>query len=106
MIRRPPRSTLFPYTTLFRSLLAKLVVRGRTWEETGSRAHRSLEEFVLRGVKTTIPFMKRIMEDPDFQAVRFDTSFLTLHPDPFTYEAYTDPDDMVVAFSTAIVDIE
>src|SRR2546422_11754983 len=79
MIRRPPRSTLFPYTTLFRSgmaykdytippyydaLLAKLVVRGRTWEETVSRAHRSLEEFVLRGVKTTIPFMKRIMEDP------------------------------------------
>src|SRR3712207_7113985 len=29
MIRRPPRSTLFPYTTLFRSIL------GQTWEETG-----------------------------------------------------------------------
>src|SRR3989475_8811840 len=106
MIRRPPRSTLFPYTTLFRSLLAKLVVRGRTWEETVSRVHRSLEEFVLRGVKTTIPFMKRIMEDPDFQAGRFDTSFLKLHPELFDFEEYTDPEDLVVAISTAIVAYE
>src|SRR5207247_305721 len=42
--------TIPPY---YDALLAKLVVRGRTWEETVSRAHRSLEEFVLRGVKTT-----------------------------------------------------
>src|SRR2546422_794972 len=88
------------------ALLAKLVVRGRTWEETVSRAHRSLEEFVLRGVKTTIPFMKRIMEDPDFQAGRFDTSFLKLHPELFTYEDYTDPEDLVVAVSTAIAAYE
>ena len=38
------------------ALLAKLTVRGRTWDETVSRMHRSLEEYVLRGIKTTIPF--------------------------------------------------
>src|SRR2546422_193439 len=95
--------TIPPY---YDALLAKLVVRGRTWEETVSRAHRSLEEFVLRGVKTTIPFMKRIMEDPDFQAGRFDTSFLKLHPKLFTYEDYTDPEDLVIAVSTAIAAYE
>src|SRR5437899_1391374 len=95
--------TIPPY---YDGLLAKLVVRGRTWEETVSRVHRSLEEFVLRGVKTTIPFMKRIMEDPDFQAGRFDTSFLKLHPELFDFEEYTDPEDLVVALSTAIVAYE
>src|SRR3712207_8307836 len=38
MIRRPPRSTLFPYTTLFRSRLAQRIVFGRT---PGSKSIRS-----------------------------------------------------------------
>src|SRR4029077_2054347 len=54
--------TVPPY---YDALLAKLTVRGRTWEETVSRMRRSLEEYVLRGVKTTIPFMMEIMQDPD-----------------------------------------
>ena len=95
--------TLPPY---YDALLAKLVVRGRTWEETVSRAHRSLEEYVLRGIKTTIPFMMRIMEDPDFQAGRFDTSYLDTHPDLFNYEEAMDPEDLVVAISAAIVAYE
>ena len=95
--------TLPPY---YDALLAKLVVRGRTWEETVSRAHRSLEEYVLRGMKTTIPFMKRIMEDADFQAGRFDTSYLDTHPDLFNYEESIDPEDLVLAISAAIVAYE
>ena len=63
--------TVPPY---YDALLAKLTVRGRTWEETVSRMRRSLEEYVLRGVKTTIPFMQEIMQDQDFLAGRFDTS--------------------------------
>ncbi len=88
------------------ALLAKLVVRGRTWEETVSRARRSLEEYVLRGMKTTIPFMKRIMEEPDFKAGKFDTSYLETHPEVFDYEDYTDPEDLIVAISAAIVAYE
>ena len=95
--------TLPPY---YDALLAKLVVRGRTWEETVSRAHRSLEEYVLRGIKTTIPFMQRIMQEPDFQAGRFDTSYLETHPDLFNYEESSDPEDLVLAISTAIVAYE
>ena len=87
-------------------LLAKLIVRGRTWDETVSRMHRSLEEYVLRGVKTTIPFLKRIMEEPDFRAGRFDTSFLETHPDLFNYDETLEPEDLVVAISAAIAAYE
>ena len=60
--------TVPPY---YDALLAKLTVRGRTWEETVSRMRRSLEEYVLRGVKTTIPFMMEIMQDQDFHGRTF-----------------------------------
>ena len=60
--------TVPPY---YDALLAKLTVRGRTWEETVSRMRRSLEEYVLRGVKTTIPFMMEIMQDQDFMGGHF-----------------------------------
>ena len=88
------------------ALLAKLTVRGRTWEEAVSRMHRSLEEYVLRGVKTTIPFMMKIMQDVDFRAGRFDTSYLETHPELFNYEPSVEPEDLVVAVSAAIAAYE
>jgi len=88
------------------ALLAKLTVRGRTWDETVSRMHRSLEEYVLRGVITTIPFLKKIMEEPDFRAGRFDTAYLETHPEVFRYEAQVEPEDLVVAISAAIAAYE
>jgi pyruvate carboxylase subunit A len=88
------------------ALLAKLTVRGRTWEETVSRMRRSLEEYVLRGVKTTIPFMKAIMQDPDFLAGRFDTSYLETHQDLYNYDEFEQPEDLVLAISAAIAAYE
>ena len=95
--------TVPPY---YDALLAKMTVQGRTWDETVRRTHRSLEEFVLRGVKTTIPFMMRIMEEPDFKAGRFDTSYLDAHPELFDYEQNLEPEDMIVALSAAIAAYE
>jgi len=95
--------TVPPY---YDALLAKLTVRGRTWDETVSRMHRSLEEYVLRGVKTTIPFLKAIMKEPDFRAGRFDTSYLETHPEVFRYESQLEPEDLVVAVSAAIAAYE
>jgi len=95
--------TVSPY---YDALLAKLTVRGRTWEETVSRMRRSLEEYVLRGVKTTIPFMKAIMQDQDFRAGRFDTSYLDTHPDLFNYDEVEQPEDLVLAISAAIAAYE
>jgi pyruvate carboxylase subunit A len=91
--------TISPY---YDPLLAKLTVRGRTWEETVSRMHRSLEEYVLRGVKTTIPYMKAIMQDTDFREGRFDTSYIEAHPQLLDYEETIEPEDLVLAISAAI----
>ncbi|RMH37918.1 MAG: acetyl-CoA carboxylase biotin carboxylase subunit [Nitrospirae bacterium] len=95
--------TVPPY---YDALLAKLTVHGRTWDETVRRTHRSLEEFVLRGVKTTIPFMMKIMEEPDFKAGRFDTAYLDRHPSLYDYEEVMQPEDLVVALSAAIAAYE
>jgi pyruvate carboxylase subunit A len=95
--------TVPPY---YDALLAKLTVRGRTWEETVSRMRRSLEEYVLRGVKTTIPFMMEIMQEPDFMAGHFDTSYLERHPDLFNYHDFEQPEDLVLALSAAIAAYE
>ncbi len=51
MIRRPPRSTLFPYTTLFRSLEGLLATRCRTDQlEVGAFGHDALEALTHDGV--------------------------------------------------------
>ena len=58
------------------SMIAKLIVSGRTREETIVRMKRALDEFVIEGVKTTIPLHLKIMDDPNFRAGNFDTSFM------------------------------
>lgn len=49
------------------SLIAKLIVRGRTREECLMRLKRALQEFVVGGVKTTIPLHRRLMDEPDIK---------------------------------------
>ena len=84
------------------SLVAKLVVRGMTWEEAVSRMDRALDEFVIRGVKTTIPFLRMIVRDPDFRRGEFDTRFIEKRPHLFEYDERRDPQDLVAAISAAI----
>ena len=84
------------------SLIVKLVVRGSTWDETVKRMHRCLDEFVVRGIKTTIPFLKNIMKDPDFRAGRFDTGYIDRKRELLDYDEYHEPTDLVAAISAAI----
>lgn len=58
------------------SMIAKLIVSGQTREEVIVRMKRALQEFVIEGVKTTIPFHIRLMDDPSFRAGQFTTKFL------------------------------
>jgi acetyl-CoA carboxylase biotin carboxylase subunit len=59
------------------SLIAKLIVYGSDRAEAISRMKRALSMFVVEGISTTIPLHERILENADFQAGRFDTTFLT-----------------------------
>lgn len=58
------------------SLIGKLIVRAKTRGEAINRMRHALDEFVVEGVKTTIPFHKKLMADERFQSGEFDTRFL------------------------------
>jgi acetyl-CoA carboxylase biotin carboxylase subunit len=58
------------------SMIAKLIVRARTRAEAIERMRWCLEEFVVTGVPTTIPFHQAIFEHPDFVAGHYNTSFI------------------------------
>nr|WP_302328484.1 acetyl-CoA carboxylase biotin carboxylase subunit [Salirhabdus salicampi] len=61
------------------SMIAKLITHGKTREEAIQRMKRALDEFVVEGVKTTIPFHQRMMEHPVFKNGDFNTKFLEKH---------------------------
>ncbi len=65
------------------SLVAKLVVRGETREDCLRRLRRALEEFVIGGVKTTIPLHRRLIEEEDFREGRYDIHWLERWLDGF-----------------------
>ncbi len=58
------------------SLLAKLIVSGKSREEALVRSRYALNSFVIEGVSTTIPFLSEIVESPGFQAGDVDTRFV------------------------------
>lgn len=58
------------------SMVAKLIVWGRTRAEAIERAHRALDEFVIDGVKTTIPFHKVVLKNQYFMAGDVQTDFI------------------------------
>ncbi|MDQ7064006.1 MAG: acetyl-CoA carboxylase biotin carboxylase subunit [candidate division KSB1 bacterium] len=58
------------------SLIAKLIVSGRDRAEAIGRMERALEEFIIEGIKTTIPFHQKVMQHPDFRSGDFDTKFV------------------------------
>nr|BCX00334.1 MAG: acetyl-CoA carboxylase biotin carboxylase subunit [Bacteroidota bacterium] len=58
------------------SMIAKLIVRGKTRQEAIAKMERALEEFIIEGVHTTIPFHRRLMRDARFRAGEFTTKFL------------------------------
>jgi pyruvate carboxylase subunit A len=68
------------------SMLIKLTVYGFTWPEAVDRMRRTLNSLVIAGVKTTIPFYRQIVDDPDFIAQRFDTSYIESHAYLLNYE--------------------
>ena len=64
----------------FDSLLLKLIVWADNRESAIGRGRRALQEFVLTGPKTTIPFHRALLEEPDFINGRISTSFIQDHP--------------------------
>lgn len=58
------------------SLIGKIIVSGRDRSEALSQMSRALEECVIRGPKTTVPLLKRVLNDPDFRRGKYNLDFL------------------------------
>ncbi len=58
------------------SMIAKLIVVSQTREEAIKKMHRALSEYIIGGVKTTIPFHLQLMENEKFKSGDFTTKFL------------------------------
>lgn len=58
------------------SMIAKLICVAQTREEALSTMERALSEFVIEGIKTTIPFHLKLLKDPNFRAGNFTTKFM------------------------------
>jgi acetyl-CoA carboxylase biotin carboxylase subunit len=65
--------TIPPY---YDSMIAKLITIAQTREEAIQTMERALSEFVIEGVKTTIPFHQQLMQDEDFRKGNYTTKFL------------------------------
>jgi len=62
--------------THYDSMIGKLIVWGKNRDEAIKRMHRALNEFKIEGIKTTIPFHIKQMQNPDFISNNFDTKYL------------------------------
>ena len=65
--------TIPPY---YDSMIAKLIVRAQTREECITKMERALDEFIIEGVKTTVPFHQKLMRNEDFRNGNFHTGFM------------------------------
>ena len=65
--------TISPY---YDSMIAKLICKARTREECISKMRRALDEFIVEGIKTTVPFHRQLMDNEQFIKGDFNTKFI------------------------------
>ncbi|HAT63903.1 MAG TPA: acetyl-CoA carboxylase biotin carboxylase subunit [Flavobacteriaceae bacterium] len=58
------------------SMIAKLITTAQTRDEAINKMKRALDEFVIEGVKTTIPFHRQLMDDPAYVSGNYTTAFM------------------------------
>lgn len=67
------------------SMIAKLICKAQTREECITKLERAIDEFIVEGIKTTLPFHKQLMRNEDFRKGHFHTGFLNnfkIEPEP------------------------
>jgi len=94
-----PGSTITPY---FDSMCAKMTIWGMTWEKTVRRCRRALDEFEIRGVKTTIPYFRQIVQTKAFEQGDFDTSYIDSNPELLQYKEKLSREDLALIISATI----
>lgn len=94
-----PSYTIPPH---YDSMCAKLTVWGSDWPHAVSRAQRALNEYDIRGVRTTLPYYRQIASSEDFLRGEFHTGFIDEHPELLDYKPYEAREDIAAAVAVAI----
>ncbi len=85
------------------SMCAKVIVWALTWDELLRRARRALQDIVVYGVKTTIPYQLEILRSEEFQSASFNTGFIDKHPELADYSVRRPPRELAAVIAAAIV---
>ena len=94
-----PGYTIPPH---YDSMCAKLTVWGSDWPTAVHRARRALQEYDIRGVRTTLPLYRQIASSEAFMEGEFHTGFLEEHPELTRYKAFEAREDIAAAVAAAI----
>ena len=84
------------------SMCAKLTVSGLDWPNSVMRARRALDEYDIRGMKTTLPFYRHIAASEVFMRGEFNTGFMDQHPELLEYNDNERREDIAAAVAVAI----
>ena len=91
-------SVVTPY---FDSMIAKIIVRGNNRQDAIDKSLEALKDFSLVGLKTTVPFCRTVLQDPEFISARYTTRWVTQVFKPAMLE---NPDDeMIGALAATII---
>jgi pyruvate carboxylase subunit A len=85
------------------SMCAKLIVWALDWDGLIRRGRRALNDIVVSGVKTTIPYHLEILNSPAFCSGCFDTSFVEQHPELTNYSTRRPPRELAAVIAAAVV---
>ena len=92
----------FEVPVFYDPLMSKLITYGRNREEAINRMKRCLDEYYLTGVKTSLHFLRRIMETPDFVEGKYDTHFIEQNHD-FLFNTLEKDDAMKITEDLAAI---
>ncbi|MGH9558971.1 MAG: pyruvate carboxylase, partial [Bryobacteraceae bacterium] len=90
-------------TPFYDSLLVKVTAWGWRFTDACQRMDRALREFRIRGVKTNIPFLENVVNDPRFKAGKTTTSFLQDHPALFRFAPRRDRATRLLTYLADVV---
>lgn len=65
----------------------QVIARARNHHQACAKLIRALKEFRIRGVKTNMPFLINVLEQPEFRTGVVDTYFIDEHPELFAFKA-------------------
>jgi pyruvate carboxylase subunit A len=86
----------------FDPMLSKLCAWGNTWEEAVDRMGRALDEYIIRGVKTTIPLYKKLIKDEEFRSGSYTTEYMEKKIQELSYEDVKEPVDIYYIAAAAL----